>query len=225
MGLDSGDFSPDAEAGLGQAPEQVSEKVREQASSKTLAGIARARKDESKGRKAADLLSSMLVTLLRDARFDPLIEPVMGLLRLDLPSAYVVGMLSLVSKEASSAIRRTYDPALPYLKAEPAPETERVAFDPNKLRSDFRDRINEWIADIFLIATKDPSFVLTEKFLSEIASPRLRSAFVSASEAVLTYFFDTKNVDVPPAEARSFSSFLLKELETRISKIDRSERP
>lgn len=225
MGLDSGDFSPDAEAGLGQASEQVSEKAREQASSKTLAGIARTRKDESKGRKASDLLTSMLVALLRDARFDPLIEPVMGLLRLNLPAPYVVGLLSLVSLEASSSIRRAYDPSLKLLKSEPAPEAERVDFDPNRLRADFRDRINEWIADVFLVATKDPSYVLTDKFLSEISSPKLREAFVLASEAVLTFFFKTKNVDVPQSEARSLSAFLLKELETRISKIERTEGP
>lgn len=225
MGLDSGDFSPDAETGLGQAPETVSEKAREQASSKTLAGIARTRKDETRGRKASDLLSAMLVALLRDPRFDGLLEPIMSLLRLNLPAAYVVGVLSLVSKEASSAIRRQYDPSLALIGTEPAPEAERIAFDPNKLRADFRDRINEWITDVFLVATKDPSFVLTEKFLSEISSSKTRAAFVSASEAVLTFFFDTKNVTVPPSEARSLSAFLLKELESRISKLDRSEGP
>ncbi len=111
------------------------------------------------------------------------------------------------------------------MKSEPAPEAERVDFDPNRLRADFRDRINEWIADVFLVATKDPSYVLTDKFLSEISSPKLREAFVFASEAVLTFFFKTKNVDVPESEARSLSAFLLKELETRISKIERTEGP
>lgn len=225
MALELGDFSSESESGLGQAPEAASEKAREQASSKTLAGIARTRKDESKGRKAADLLSSMLVALLRDSRFDPLIEPIMALLRLNLPSAYVVGMLSLVSKEASSAIRHTYDPSLPILKKEPEPEVERTEFDPDKLRSDFRDRINEWIADVFLVATKDPSFVLSDKFLSEIASPKTRDAFISACEAVLVFFFNTKNVTVPPSEARSLSAFLLKELQARISQLDRSAAP
>lgn len=165
----------------------------------------------------------MLVALLRDPRFDPLIEGIMGLLRLNLPAPYVVGLLSLVSLEASSSIRRAYDPSLSLLRADPAPETERTAFDPNKLRPDFRDRINEWIADVFLVATKDPSYVLTDKFLSDIASPKLREAFVSSSESVLTFFFKTKNVDVPAHEARALSAFLLKELETRISKIERKE--
>ncbi len=223
MGLDSGDFSPEAEGGLGQAPEQVSEKAREQASSKALAGIARTRRDESKGRKASDLLTAMLVALLRDPRFDPLIEGIMGLLRLNLPAPYVVGLLSLVSLEASSSIRRTYDPSLKLLDRDPPAESEKVAFDPDRLRPDFKSRINEWISDVFLVATKDPSFVLTDKFLSEITSPKLREAFVAASESVLVFFFKTKNVDVPAHEARALSAFLLKELETRISKIDRKE--
>lgn len=223
MGLDSGDFSPEAEGGLGQAPEQVSEKAREQASSKALAGIARTRRDESKGRKASDLLTAMLVALLRDPRFDPLIEGIMGLLRLNLPAPYVVGLLSLVSLEASSSIRRTYDPSLKLLDRDPPAEPEKVAFDPDRLRPDFKSRINEWISDVFLVATKDPSFVLTDKFLSEISSPKLREAFVAASESVLVFFFKTKNVDVPAHEARALSAFLLKELETRISKIERKE--
>ena len=164
-----------------------------------------------------------VVALLRDPRFDPLIEGIMGLLRLNLPAPYVVGLLSLVSLEASSSIRRTYDPALKLLDRDPPAEPEKVAFDPDRLRPDFKSRINEWISDVFLVATKDPSFVLTDKFLSEITSPKLREAFVAASESVLVFFFKTKNVDVPTHEARALSAFLLKELETRISKIERKE--
>lgn len=223
MGIESGDFSPDAEGGIGQVVEKASETAREQASSKALAGIARSRKDESKGRKASDLLSSMLVSLLRDPRFDPLLEPTMSLLRLDFPAAYVVGILSLVSSEASAAVRKTFDPSAVSTVSDPSPETNRAAFDPDRLRADFRHRINEWIADVFLVATKDPSYVLTDKFLSIIRVSKTRSAYLSATEAVLTYFFDSKNIEVPHSEAKSFAIFLLKELESRIESLNRRE--
>lgn len=221
MGIESGDFSPESEGGIGQASEKASETAREQTSSKALAGIARSRKDESKGRKASDLLSSMLVSLLRDPRFDPLLESTMSLLRLDFPSAYVVGILSLVSMEASGAVRKTFDPSAPLISSDPHPEPERAAFDPNRLRQDFRTRINEWISDVFLVATKDPSSILTDKFLSIIRIPKVRAAYLAATETVLIYFFDSKNVEVPHSEAKSFASFLLKELEGRITAMDR----
>lgn len=161
----------------------------------------------------------MLISLLRNPRFDPLIDPVMALLRSNVPAAYVVGILSLVSKEASSAIRKTYDPSLPLISAEPVSEPQRTRFDPNGISEGFRVRINEWITDIFLVATKDPSFVLSEKFLSEMSSSKTRHAFVECVEAAMTFFFDSKNVDIPPSEARSLSAFLLKELESRVEKL------
>lgn len=110
MGLELGSSGEDSEAGIGQAPEKVSEKSREQSSSKALAGIAKTKKDEAKGRKASDLLSAVLVKILRNPEFDVLLDPVTKLMRMDLPSPYVVGMLSLVSLEASNAVRKTYDP-------------------------------------------------------------------------------------------------------------------
>ncbi len=225
MGLESGDFSLDSDTGIGQAPEQVSEKVREQASSKALAGIARARKDESKGKKASDLLTSILVSLLRNPRFDSLIDPVMTLLRANVPAAYVVGILSLVSQEASSTIRKTYDPSLPLLSSEPAFQPERTRFDPDALPNAFRLRINEWISDIFLVTTKDPSFVLSKKFLSEMSVSKTRAAFVECAEATMVFFFDSKNIEVSPVEARSLSAFLLKELESRVAKLNFNEIP
>lgn len=225
MGIESGDFSLDTEAWIGASSEKVSEKAREQASSKVLAGIARARKDESKGKKASGILSSVLISLLRDPRFDPLLEPIMTLLRLNLPAAYIVGLLSLISKEASSIIRKTYDPSLPRVPKDPPPESDRKEFNPNQLREDFRNRINEWISDIFLVATKDPSYILSEKFLSEIASSKTRVAFIECCEAVMVFFFDTKNVRVLPEDARSLSVFLLKELESRIRSTDRWIEP
>lgn len=145
----------------------------------------------------------------------------MALLRLNLPAAYIVGLLSLVSKEASSIIRKTYDPSLSFISKDPPPELDRKEFNPNQLREDFRNRINEWISDIFLVATKDPSYILSEKFLSEIASSKTRAAFIECCEAVMVFFFDTKNVRVLPEDARSLSAFLLKELESRIRSADR----
>ncbi len=160
----------------------------------------------------------MLVSLLRNPRYDPLIDPVMTLLRSNVPAAYVVGILSLVSKEASSAIRKTYDPSLPPISLEPASEEQRTRFDPNGISESFRTRIDEWITDVFLVATKDPSFVLSKKFLSEISVSKTRQAFVECVEAAMTFFFDSKNVDIPPSEARSLSAFLLKELESRVER-------
>lgn len=87
------------------------------------------------------------------------------------------------------------------------------------MRQDFRDRINAWIGDIFLVCSKDPSSILTEKFLSEISRSDMREAFVAASESVLSFFFHAKNVRIPSHEARSLSFFLIRELETKLSEL------
>jgi hypothetical protein len=216
MGIESSDFDEGVDAGAPSASEKASEKAREEAASKALANIAKSRKDETKGRKAGSLLFGLLAKILRDPRFDPILDPVFSLLKLDIPSAPIIGLLSLVSAEAADAIRKEYDPKAGPV-SEPPAEAEMADFNPANIRPDLRNRINEWIEDVFRISTIDPSSVLTEKFLLLVSGGKERKAFLETGTAILTFFFVSKNLRIPQSEAEALSGYLLSELQKRLS--------
>lgn len=167
MGMEH--FGDDAEAGVSGAPEKASESARSKSGSGTLAGIARTQKDEAKGRKASSLLFALLSEILKDPKFDPILEPVFSLLHANVPSAQVLAIVSLVSIDAANAIRKEFDPEAPLLKNEPVSSKDPETFDSAHLRPDLKARVNEWIEDVFRVSTNAPSSVLTAKFLLQVS--------------------------------------------------------
>ncbi len=219
MGIEQSDFDEgSAESGISGPAEKPAEKTREKSSSKTLAKIGKTRKDEAKGRKSASLLSGLLAKILRDPRFDPILESVLSLLRNDVPGAYVLGVLSLVSVDAANAIRKECDPSVGMLSEIP-PETEAKTFQNDHIRPDMKLRINDWIEDVFRIATNDPSSILTDKFLSSLSKSGEREIFLTATKSVLTFFFASKNVTMPSHEAEALARYLLSELRAKLSEL------
>ena len=216
MSLDSFDIedSPD-----GSAPEAASEQHEKQRdkSSKAMAGIARSRKDEGKGKKAADILFTFLVELLKFPDYDVFINPIFDALKLNIPSVYLVGILTLISRKASNTIRSQYGGKdMPLITAEPPSESTKIAFQNKTLRQDIRTRINEWIEDMFLATTKDPSSILTIKFLQLLDRKNEREVFVICIQTAISFFFFSKNIVISEGESHAFATFILLELEKKI---------
>lgn len=145
------------------------------------------------------------------------INPIFDALKLNIPSVYLVGILTLISRKASNTIRSQYGGKdMPLITVEPPSESTKIAFQNKTLRQDIRTRINEWIEDMFLATTKDPSSILTTKFLTLLDRKNEREAFTLCIATAISFFFFSKNIVISESESHAFATFILLELEKKI---------
>ena len=135
-----------------------------------------------------------------------------------------MGILALVSHKASDTLRMEYGgKEVELIKTEPIPESSKVLYQSKNLRQDIRLRINEWVEDLFLAATKNPSSILTGKFLQLLGKKQERDVFLECLTTAISFFFLKKNIIISIEESRAFSLFILVELEKRVKAIQLEE--
>lgn len=93
---------------------------------------------------------------------------------------------------------------------------EKEQFHDNFIDDELRLRINQWIEDMEDVISLEPSSITSLKTISLLEKDETIYTFTSQ---VFTFFLQEKNIHIPEAKAKSYSEFIISELEKTLKKI------
>ncbi|MDD2487581.1 MAG: hypothetical protein PHS92_04375 [Candidatus Gracilibacteria bacterium] len=230
MGLDSIDDIDSGEIGAQASETKEEQKEKKDRYTKSLAGIQRTQKDEKKAKKDNDNLINIIIEILKDPKYDILIPFVVDLLKIEAPSNFILGGLSLVYDDAAIVIRRNYSKNDSLILKESEilipvnykKKDEIIEFNEESLDPLLRKRINEWIEDIYSVISFDPSSIISKKFLT-IIGKKEKEVFINMLCSVLTFFFYELNIAIPKDIAFKYSDFILGEIKKKVESLKLEE--
>ena len=225
--LDSGEVS----AQTRETSEQQKEK--KDSYKKWLAWIKRTQKDEKKAQKDNDFLFKIVSKILENEKYDILLPFIVELLEIWTPSNFILWGLSLVYVPAVEIIRNNYsNPLLPLGEGSGVRDnklifdyqktSELIEFNEENLDKILRNRINEWIEDIYRVVSNDPSTIISHRFLS-LTSEKEKIKFINFLSALLTFFFYDLNIVIQKNTAFNYSEFILGEIRKKVNKLELEE--
>jgi len=206
MGLNSFsadiDWQDEAWISMWNVSEQISEVYKEEVK-KWAAQAKKTRKDEKKAKKQDMLLAKFLVKILIDKRYDSLFPDLFKSFDSWVPSNLILWILSLVYIDISNELRISVDKKLINFNYH---SEETISFSWNNLPQVVRDRINNWVEDILLVITLNPSKVYTNRIITNIKdSPELRVFTTN----VFKYFLSEINIYMSDKVLLDYSDFIL----------------
>ena len=206
MGLNSFsadiDWQDEAWISMWNVSEQISEVYKEEVK-KWTAQAKKTRKDEKKAKKQDMLLAKFLVKILIDKRYDSLFPDLFKSFDSWVPSNLILWILSLVYIDISNELRISVDKKLINFNYH---SEETISFSWNNLPQVVRDRINNWVEDILLVITLNPSKVYTNRIITNIKdSPELRVFTTN----VFKYFLSEINIYMSDKVLLDYSAFIL----------------
>lgn len=223
--LDSGEVS----AQTRETSEQQKEK--KDSYKKWLAWIQRTQKDEKKAQKDNDFLFKIVSKILENEKYDILLPFIVELLEIGTPSNFILWGLSLVYEGAVEIIRNNYSSKewiLPSVETnnklifDYQKTSELIEFNEENLDKILRNRINEWIEDIYRVVSNDPSTIISHRFLS-LTSEKEKIKFINFLSALLTFFFYDLNIVIQKNTAFNYSEFILWEIRKKVDKLELEE--
>ena len=196
------DWQDEAWISMWNVSEQISEVYKEEVK-KWAAQAKKTRKDEKKAKKQDMLLAKFLVKILIDKRYDSLFPDLFKSFDSWVPSNLILWILSLVYIEISNELRISVDKKLINFNYH---SEETISFSWNNLPQVVRDRINNWVEDILLVITLNPSKVYTNRIITNIKdSPELRVFTTN----VFKYFLSEINIYMSDKVLLDYSDFIL----------------
>ncbi len=218
----------------GAKPAENAEKAREQAA-KSARAQARAQKlsrDEKRAKKHDSSLAALIAALLRDPAKAPILDAVLDALESGIPSAFLLGAVSLADPQVSLEIRMKAG-KIPN-SVEVPPKADPADFDERNIDPLLQLRMNAWFDDIVSALFSDPSVVAAEKFLSLASSDGVESVVADGVaehvktkdaearpraagvlSAAFSWFLANVNVSISPRKAGSYAEFILDEVARR----------
>lgn len=224
---------------------ETSEQQKEKKDSykKWLAGIQRTQKDEKKAKKDNDFLFKIVSKILENEKYDILLPFIVELLEIGTPSNFILWGLSLVYEPAVEIIRNNYSGKEWLISSNsnsPLPTGEGLGVRDNKLTFNYqktaeliefseenldkilRNRINEWIEDIYKVVSNDPSTIISNRFLS-LTLDKEKIKFINFLSSLLTFFFYDLNIVIQKNTAFNYSQFILWEIIKKVSRLELEE--
>lgn len=207
------EFSPvESSEGAQNSSEPISEKYKE-AAKKAWAGIKRTQKDEKKAKKYDFLLAKFLVEMILKKRYDSLLDDLFICLDAGYGTNFLLGVLSLIYLPISHEIRSFA--GKPEIVFHYEPQKEKIPFDDHTMPPQVRTRVNSWIEDMEIVTGMEVSSIITKRTLWLILYDEKIRQFTSS---VFSFFFVELNIDISDAKAKSYSEFILSELEKSLKK-------
>jgi hypothetical protein len=191
---------------------EISEKYKA-AAKKAGAGIKRTQKDEKKAKKYDFLLAKFLVEMILKKKYDNLLGWLFSCLDAGYGTNFLLWILSLIYLPISNDIRSAYwkeSVEFNYI-----PSSEPLKFDDHDLDPKVRIRVNQWIEDMEAVVTFEVSSIITKRTLWLILYDEKVRAFTSD---VFAFFFSEININISDSKAKSYSEFILWELEKSLKK-------
>jgi len=191
---------------------EISEKYKA-AAKKAWAGIKRTQKDEKKAKKYDFLLAKFLVEMILKKKYDSLLDELFSCLDAWYGANFLLWILSLIYMPISDEIRKTNGKSNIEFLYEPT--TQAIAFDDHALDPQIRQRVNMWIEDMESVVTLEVSSIITKRTLWLILYDEKVRTFTSS---VFSFFFQELNITISSSKSKSYSEFILWELEKSLKK-------
>jgi len=191
---------------------EISEKCKA-AAKKAGAGIKRTQKDERKAKKYDFLLAKFLVEMILKKKYDELLEELFACLDAGYGTNFLLWILSLIYIPISDEIRKTSGKESIDFHYEPT--TSPIDFDDHALDPQIRERVNMWIEDMECVVALEVSSIITKRTLWLILYDEKVRVFTSS---VFTFFFHELHISITPSKSKSYSEFILWELEKSLKK-------
>jgi hypothetical protein len=198
------------------AKEAASEKASEKAK-KSAAWIKRTIKDESKAKKCDSLLYSFLIKIVKDKKYDFLLEDLFSCLDEWYPSNFLVWLLSIIYLPISDRIReKSWKEKIEfnYISKE-LKEFNDLTLDPQ-----IKTRINLWVEDIVDILSIEYSSLLTERLIQMFWKDEY---LLKLTSKIFAFFFQEININITAKKAEWLSQFILKEVYKKLKTLEIEE--
>lgn len=191
---------------------EVSEKEKKKAA-EAKAWQQRVRKDEKKAHDMNDLLAGFLLKILRDKKYDFVVEHIVDALSYGVPSNFILWVISIIFPEISDKVREFKWKELVNFEYY---SDERISFSDSALPEEVKQRINSYIEDVVDITTHNPSSVITEILLDSLNSDVVKNYF----SEIFSVFFNSINVSISKWEISSFVNYVLSEIKANLNDLN-----
>lgn len=189
------------------ASPEISEKFKETAK-KAAAWAARTQRDEKKAKRYDFFLSSFLVKMILDKKYDSVLEKAIPLLNEWYPSNFILSVLSIAYEPISLKMREVLT-SKPLHNFELVPKETLTQFSDFEIDEPIKLRINIWIEDIIDAISIDNSSVVTKKLQDFSTFDENMKQFIS--EALIFFLFHL-NYTITKEKSLSFASFIVTEV-------------
>lgn len=185
---------------------EVSEKFKEWVK-KAWAKAKKIQKDEKKAKKYDIMLSSFLIKIILDKRYDDLLALLMACLDKWYPSNFLLWVFSLVYIDISKKIRESSNKKIFDFKYS---SKEPIEFNDTVINEKIRDRINLWVEDMIDVVLQEGSVITTKKLLElfETEKQVLDNYFIG----VFRFFFKAINITISEQKSFNYIDFISWEL-------------
>lgn len=214
------DFIPNESGEWWSNSAEVAEKMRE-AAKKAASWIKRVQKDEQKAKKYDDILAKLLVEIIKDKRYEFILEDLLKCLNKFYPSSFLIGVLSLINLDTANYIRQMTNReniAFNYKNTE-----HTIDFLDSNIDTNIQKRINEWMEDIINILGYEYSNIQMNELIKNFNNTEYiqdKNNLEVFTSKVFTYFFKNLNIKISPSKSNSYTKFIINEVYKNIEDID-----
>jgi len=199
---------------------EVSEKFKE-AVKKAGAWIKRVQKDEKKARKFDLLLAAFLTQIIRNPKYDFLLEDLFKTLDSGYSSNFLLWILSLVYLPISDKIRELSSKNM--IEFDYVKTFEKVNFDDNNLDESIKNRINFWLEDIIDIISIEYSSLQISQIKTLFLKREEYNQLLIFSSLVFEFFFEELNIEISQKKSQNYIDFIMQQVYTKIQTLESYE--
>ena len=201
-----------ADSWINKAKEAANEKASEKAK-KSAAWVKRTIKDEQKAKKCDNLLYSFLIKIIKDKKYDFLLEDLFSCLDKGYPSNFLIWILSLIYLPISDRIREKSNKEkieFNYISK------ELKEFNDLIIDKEIQNRINYWIEDIIDILSIDYSSLLSKRLIEMYWKDKY---LLNLTSKIFSSFLQWININISVKKAEKLSEFILKKVYDKLKNI------
>lgn len=199
---------------------EVSEKFKE-AVKKAGAWIKRVQKDEKKARKFDLLLAQFLTQIIRNPKYDFLLDDLFKTLDSGYSSNFLLWILSLVYLPISDKIRELSSKNL--IEFDYVKTFEKVNFDDNNLDESIKNRINFWLEDIIDIISIEYSSLQISQIKTLFLKREEYNQLLIFSSLVFEFFFEELNIEISQKKSQNYIDFIMQQVYIKIQTLESEE--
>lgn len=210
------DFVPSESWNAPQWWAEISEKFKE-AVKKSSAWIKRVQKDEKKARKYDMLLAHFLVEIIKNPRYDFLLDPLFSSLDEWYPSNFLLWILSLIHIDISHHIRSiSWKQKAEFIE----PKTrEIISFSQDNITPDIQKRINLWIEDMSDVIALESSTLMIQNTFWLNKNHQSKEKVLTFQSIVFQFFFYELWYDLPFDTSFSYNQYIFQEVMNSMKKM------
>ena len=208
MGLNDIDSLDDLEQWSNSV--EVSEKIKEKWE-KSIAWQKAIKKDEKKSQFKDEILYKYLVEILKDKKYDSIVDEIVRSLYLWIPSSFILWIVSIIYKPISDEIRKIN--LKDSIEFNYTITEDFISFD--SVNSEIKTRLNLLIEDIIMISKYSPSEIITWKITENLKNDE----YIIITWNILKYFLDSLKIEIDELQLKNISVFILQELEKELKTI------